>query len=171
METTPKIKNAWKPIAIIAIIVAVILACSTIFFAAKSNQSKNNEVDESAEIETPVDTENYFVIEEWDIKFAIPEGLENPIYSIANHTDGDSILVTVDNFEQCQLGLLFRSIKSQIVVLGEIVMPNYTYNDYYYWYTSPQAVCTGDTGYATDADENELETVNLIQTMLTVPIR
>jgi hypothetical protein len=181
--TNPKIKNTWKPIAITAIVASLLLACSTIFFALNNNQVQdNNETDTgegeqassntgSDESETLTDTANYFVVNEWGVKFAIPEGLESPIYRIDNRPDGnESITVTVSEFSHCGFGGLLRHEDR------ENLPHDYKYNNSYYLFLHPQVLCTIGDGIV-DFDtlsgrgEEAEKILELIQTMLTVPLR
>jgi hypothetical protein len=181
MEIEKKKKNTWKPIAIIAIIVVVILACSSIFFAIYSNQSQDNNVEdsnessddsESNEPDTPaVNIVNEFVIEEWGIKFFIPEGLENLTYSIENSVENNvnisTLTVTTTDFEQYKLGILTRSTSDRTDG-SSWWRPDYSFNGYFYYNE-----CTGFSCTNIDFDPNAPERVasRLVQTMLTVPIR
>jgi len=102
-------KNTWKVAAIILIVVAIALAGTTVFFAIKNrnaessnaaiadkteNTSNNGSSTKCPVTERPIEAptiSSYLVIKEWDVKFAIPYGLEDVTYKTKT-SDGITIV-------------------------------------------------------------------------------
>ena len=180
-------KNVWKPIAIVAISVSVILLGLSIFLLVQNSnqraqinsQNDKSDVSDQTEDNTNVDKKpdtdisdnsqtstDYLVIEEWGVKFKIPEGLQDPIYSYSLDDHGGYITVTTlaFNAERCQaLGELTHSADPNFFKEngGPNRSPDFHFDGYYYFYGSPQSACT------TDKQNIELQTVELIRAMLT----
>jgi hypothetical protein len=176
----PKIKNTWKAIAVISISVAVVLACLTVFFATRNSRTENNETSianesiecptndlDTIENGTPIgDTNNYFVINEWGIRFAIPVGLGNLTYTIEDDSRPNVSVLSVTTAEfDCKIGFLYRSTNHDAITVNR-GNPRYEFNGYHYWYGSIQSLCAED-----DDMESFERTHRLIREMLTVPIR
>ena len=170
----PKL-NKWKPIAITFIALTAILIGLTAFFCLKDTATDNDKQDcediaagqpNDSDIPEIIDeTDNYLIITEWGIKFPIPEGLENPIYSFADHGPNTFISINTPIFSaiaDCHngLGALSRSTAE-----GERPF-NYYYDGYYYFYEGPHAPCTNEA-----QNLPEGTTIGLIKAMLTVPFR
>ena len=166
-------KSGWKATAIIFIILSILLVGLAVFLVTKKLYKQECETCETSVAEEDGDETigrdvvNYFTIKEWGIKFRIPEGLENLVYSISGDSeDVDRVSITTSDLNQCGgRGMLLRSTDANIVknVDGSISNPTYWLNDKYYWYQHPQSLCTEDE------DGTEYRTVKLIQQMLTVP--
>ena len=135
----------------------------------ESNSSTTPTEPEDSNTSSPIEQPSisYFVIEEWNIKFRIPEGLDSPMYSIGEYGNVDITTAALSGFPHCSsLGVLSRAENEGLVTGpggGQMWKPAYyNFDGYFYFYTSPQAVCSSDP-------DTEVEIIRLIREMLTVP--
>lgn len=108
----------------------IILLVSTGWAVAARNHNKNednNSATTSQPDTKPSETTQYLVIKEWDVRFPLPNGLENDLYyqKLANNDEETyEILSHSVDLDNCAPISVFRTQKSGF---GNITIDNYHY--------------------------------------------
>jgi hypothetical protein len=191
----PQTKNIWKITAIISIIVAVAFATSTAIFAVRGEKSQGNNISisnetsesttnnsNSTESETiEIDADRYLVIEEWGIKYRIPD----TIYDIRYSVDGDNLrfyptrlneplvfgatmadndaIYSIDGFMNC----LLVSVSRSNIQTNEVGIDGIKLGDYYYHNWTNNGGC--EVGNGTWANNTFVHIIYSVQHMVRTP--
>jgi len=165
IPATSKTKTKWESIAIIFIVLAILLAGTTVFFAIQSRKAEN--VAGSAEQESPAkkstdETEKeyanndaeYLIVKEWGIRFKKPTGFTGLSYVVTGENSLDFIGSIADlEGGTFQMSDDWASGVFRISQYDDYREDCYTYcpplafslNGYNYYFSHPQNIMSHET--------------------------